>query len=74
MVETIIKWSLNGIYKADPTKCYEEIQGIGDEVTPRQVLDRARNKRTDSTSVSIGMILLQPKSIGLNRQEMSSGN
>ena len=47
MVETIIKWSLNGIYKADPTKCYEEIQGIGDEVTPRQVLDRARNKRTE---------------------------
>ena len=47
MVETIIKWSLKGIYKADPTKCYEEIQGIGEEVTPRQVLDRARNKRTE---------------------------
>lgn len=47
MVETIIKWSLNGIFRADPTKCYEEIQKIGEEVTPEQVLDRARNKKTE---------------------------
>ena len=44
MVETIIKWSINGIFKADANKCYEEIQEIGDEVKPEQVLDKARNE------------------------------
>lgn len=47
MVETIIKWNINGIFKADPTKCYEEIQEIGEEVTPEQVLDCARNDKTE---------------------------
>ena len=43
MVETIIKWSVSGIFKADPNKCYQEIQEIGDEVKPEQVLDKARD-------------------------------
>ena len=47
MVETIIKWSVNGIFKADASKCYEEIQQIGDEVKPQQVIDIARDERTE---------------------------
>lgn len=37
MVETIIKWK-TGIFNANAEKCYEEIQQIGDEVTPQQVV------------------------------------
>ena len=47
MVETIIKWSLKDIFKADAQKCYEEIQQIGEEVTPLQVLDRAKDKSSE---------------------------
>lgn len=47
MTETIIKWSINGIFKADANKCYEEIQQIGDEVKPEQVLNIARNENTE---------------------------
>lgn len=43
MVETIIKWSVSGIFKADANKCYQEIQQIGDEVKPEQVVDRAKD-------------------------------
>lgn len=44
MVETIIKWSVNGIFKADANKCYEEICEIGDEVKPEQVLNKAKDE------------------------------
>ena len=47
MVQTIIKWSINGIFKADANKCYEEIQQIGDEVRPEQVLEKAKNKKSE---------------------------
>ena len=47
MTETIIKWSVNGIFKADANKCYEEIKEIGDEVKPEQVLDRARDASSE---------------------------
>lgn len=47
MVETIIKWSLKDIFKADAQKCYEEIQEIGDEVKPEQVLERAKDKKSE---------------------------
>ena len=47
MVQTIIKWSINGIFKADATKCYEEIQQIGEEVKPEQVLDKAKDKGSE---------------------------
>lgn len=47
MVETIIKWSINGIFKADANKCYEEIKEIGDEVKPEQVLDKAKDKNSE---------------------------
>lgn len=47
MVQTIIKWSLKDLYKADASKCYEEIQQIGDEVKPEQVLDKARDPKAE---------------------------
>lgn len=47
MVETIIRWSLNNIFKADPTKCYEEICEIGDEVKPEQVVAKAKDKDSE---------------------------
>lgn len=47
MVETIIKWSVKGIFKADANKCYEEIQEIGEEVKPEQVLDKARDNGSE---------------------------
>lgn len=47
MTETIIKWSVSGIFKADANKCYEEIQNIGEEVKPEQVLDKARDSSSE---------------------------
>lgn len=47
MVETIVKWSMRNLYKADANKCFEEIQQIGEEVKPEQVLDKARNPKTE---------------------------
>ena len=47
MVETIIKWSVSGVFKADANKCYEEIQEIGEEVKPEQVLDKARDEESE---------------------------
>jgi len=46
-VETIIKWSLKDIFKADAQKCYEEICDIGEEVKPEQVLDKARDEESE---------------------------
>lgn len=40
-------WKLNGLYKADPQKVYEEIKTIGDEVTPEQIVEAARNKKSE---------------------------
>ena len=34
-------------FKADPVKCYAELQSLGDEYTPEQVLEFARDKRTE---------------------------
>ena len=47
MTETIIKWTTPGFFKADATKCYEEIQDIGDEVKPEQVVERATNPESE---------------------------
>lgn len=42
MVETIIKWK-TPLFKADADKCYQEIKSIGDEVTPEQVVNAAKD-------------------------------
>lgn len=46
MVETIIKWK-TGIFNANAEKCYEEIQQIGDEVTPQQVVLAASDSNSE---------------------------
>lgn len=47
MTETIIKWTTPGFFKADPNKCYQEIQEIGDEVKPEQVIEKATNPNNE---------------------------
>ena len=47
MVETIIKWSIPGLFKADANRCYEEIRQIGEEVKPEQVLEKAKSKSSE---------------------------
>lgn len=47
MTETIIKWKVGGIYKANAEKCYQEISGIGDEVKPEDVVERAKDAGTE---------------------------
>ncbi len=46
MTETIIKWKV-GLFQADATKCYKEITSIGDEVTPQQIVSRAKDPDTE---------------------------
>jgi hypothetical protein len=46
-VQTIIKWQTSLFSKADPVKCYEEITSIGDEVTPKQVVEKGMDPSTE---------------------------
>lgn len=40
-----VKWKINGIFKADPKKIYKE---LGDtNITPEEVLEKARNEKTE---------------------------
>ena len=41
-----IRWAVEGLHKADAQKCYNECQTL-EEVTPANVLEKARNKRTE---------------------------
>ena len=43
----VITWSIKDIFKADAQKCAEEIRSIGDEVRAEQVLELARNEKTE---------------------------
>ena len=45
-METIIKWK-TGVFHADPEKVYREISEIGEEVTPEQVLKKAKDTSTE---------------------------
>ena len=46
-MQTIIKWQTTMFNKADPVKCYDEITGIGDEVTPEQVVQKAKSEESE---------------------------
>lgn len=39
----VSEWKMPGIFKANPQLVAEEIRGIGEEVTPKQVLEAGRN-------------------------------
>ena len=42
----VISWSIQGLFKADAQKCYDECQTLA-EVTPENVLKKAKSKRTE---------------------------
>ena len=41
-----ICWSIEGLYKGDAQKCYDECQTL-DEITPESVLEKAKNRKTE---------------------------
>ena len=41
-----ITWAVAGLHKGDAQKCYDECQTL-EEVTPANVLEKARNKKTE---------------------------
>ena len=43
----IIKWKIDGKFHADATKCKNEIESIGFDVKPQQIVDYARNPATE---------------------------
>lgn len=43
----MVDWKIKGLYKADAGLVYEEITSIGDEVTPGQIVDYAKDKDTE---------------------------
>lgn len=38
-----IEWKIKGLYKADPVKVYEEINSIGEEYTPADIVELAED-------------------------------
>lgn len=42
----VITWQFKDLFKGNPEKCYREVQTL-EEVTPQNVLDFARNKKTE---------------------------
>ena len=41
-----VRWKFNNFFRADPTKCLQEI-GEDSTVTPEQVLEKARNRNSE---------------------------
>ena len=40
-------WKIDGIFKADPQKVADEIDALGGEVTPEQLVEAARDKKSE---------------------------
>ena len=47
IMSEIIKWKFDGIYNADPVKCKQEIESIGSDVRPQQIVDYAKNPKAE---------------------------
>lgn len=43
----MVRWKINNYFKADAQTCYEEIHEIGDEISPEQIVEKARNESTE---------------------------
>jgi hypothetical protein len=43
----MIEWKIKGLFKADAEAVYEEITSLGEEVTPEQVVEFAKDKNTE---------------------------
>lgn len=42
-----VEWKIKGIYKANPQIVYDEINSIGAEYTPADVVEKARDENTE---------------------------
>lgn len=42
-----VEWKIKGIYKANPQMVYDEINSIGSEYTPADVVEKARDESTE---------------------------
>ena len=43
----VVKWKFDDRYNADPAKCKQEIESIGDDVKPWQIVDYAKNPEAE---------------------------
>lgn len=41
------EWKTRGLFKADATKCYKEIKRMGENVTPQEIVDAARDESSE---------------------------
>ena len=44
---TTATWKINGIFKADAQKVADEIDALGEEVTPEQLVEAAKDKKSE---------------------------
>ena len=42
----MILWSVNGMFKADPEQVFKEINSLGEQYTPEQVVELAKDETT----------------------------
>lgn len=42
----MITWAITGLYNADPEQIFKEINMIGDQYTPEQVVEKAKDEAT----------------------------
>ena len=43
----MIVWKMSNYFKADPEACYKEIHEIGDEISPEQIVEKAKDESTE---------------------------
>lgn len=43
----MIVWKMSNFFKADPEACYREIHEIGDEISPEQIVEKAKDDSTE---------------------------
>ena len=45
----IVQWKVNGLFHADAVKCKQEIESIGTDISPQEIVEFARNPDTDTS-------------------------
>lgn len=43
----MVEWKIKGFYKADAEKVYNEITALGDSFTPEDIVEAARNEKSE---------------------------
>lgn len=43
----IVQWKVNGLFHADAVKCKQEIESIGTDISPQEIVEFARNPDTE---------------------------